>query len=365
MPKLIIVLLPVLLLVAGCAGSSVKGTENRLSKEDCLACERINLFYKLKDMVSTSVWNGLKDTSIRAPLLYFTDNATYITSSNDEVFHEYEHISINCESSITLQKLNQRLDSVPFHMENKMSFKDASSLFYYRPMMLCSDVETMHQFVPDFETTEEWLQLVMHEYFHSFQFSHKNTINYLADTIQIAADTLNSIYLNNESFQQAIEQENKLLLNAIKTESQDSVFRLIDEFQKLRSNRRLKYQATSGFNLTRAENFWETIEGTARYTEYYMALHFSDVPVDTIKRCDSRFNGFANYSDPKSLEESKAFKTRTEIMPAYYYVTGFNLCRLMDKIGIEYKNTLFDRPEKGLYNLLIDKIDRLKHESDH
>lgn len=359
--KLIKTILPCLFLFSTCQQKVNKKQEYTLSNEDCLACERISLFYKAKDLVHATVWHGLNNNSLDAPILYFTDSTTYMTTSNNHYFSAPDYTSINCKNEITLYKLNLRLDSIPFHMENKMSFKDSSSLFYYRPMMLCSDVETMHQFVPDFETTEEWLQLVMHEYFHSFQFSHKNSINYLADSIQIAADTLDRIYLQNKWFQQYIQRENEMLLNAIESENQDSTIFFISRLQEHRNSRRLKFQTTSEFNLSKAENFWETIEGSARYTEYYMALYFTNISAGRLESCDTLFHGFENYSDTESVERGKEFKIRTEIMPAYYYVTGFNMCRLMDKMVIEYKAGLFDKPEQGLYDILVENFDKYHH----
>lgn len=52
-----------------------------------------------------------------------------------------------------------------------------------------------------------------------------------------------------------------------------------------------------------------------------------------------------------NFENELEFIERTKMMQAYYYVTGFNLCRLMDKIGINYKQDLFNHPAEGLYEI--------------
>lgn len=337
----------------GCVEQAEKDNEYTLSQKDCVACDRLTLFYEAKALVGKSIWYGLNDPSIVPPLLYFTDSTTYIAYSNDELFKRKEYVFINCQGGMKLQKLEHRLDDQPFHMENKMSFKDTSSLYYYTPMMLCSDTETMHQYVPDFETTEEWLQLVMHEYFHSFQFSHDKTISYLADNIRISADTLDNIYINNAWFRQEVKKENQLLLKAIETRNEDSLTWYIDEFNIHRANRRLKYQDASEFDLTSAENFWETIEGTARYVEYYMATYFTNISINDSLECDSLFHNFERYK-LLDLENQEEFKQRTVIMPAYYYATGFNLCRLMDKLDFKYERELFTKPREGLYKVLVN-----------
>jgi hypothetical protein len=327
------------------------------SVTDCAACERITLFLKSKELISKSVWKGLDAEAHVRPLLYFTDSNTYVAFTNNVVFKKYDHELLGCGTGLSLLKL-PRLDTKPFHMENNMNFKDTASLYYNQPMMLCSDVETLIRIVPDFDKTEDWLQLVMHEYFHSFQFSHKPTINHLSETIRMSSDTLNKIYLENAWFQQLLEKENMALLNAIRTNAGDSTNLYIDEFFRTRQQRRMKYKTLHKLNLSELETFWETIEGTARYAEYYMAGNFHQMTTETSNQCDSLFRNFKDYASQSNFENEPAFIQRTKMMQAYYYVTGFNLCRLMDKIGIDYKLDLFDHPTEGLYEILTKNINR-------
>lgn len=328
--------------------------------KDCAACERINLFIKSKELVSNNIWEGLNTEAHIRPLLYFTDSSTYIAFGSDDLFKKYSYEFLECGNGFSLLKLS-RMDTKPFHMENNMNFKDTASLYYNQPMMLCSDVETLISVEPAFNKTEDWLQLVMHEYFHSFQFSHKATINYLAETVQISADTLDKIYIQNAWFQQSLEKENIALLNAIRVEADDSLKLYVDEFLQTRQQRRMKYDSLHKLNLSAMENFWETIEGTARYAEYYMAGNFYQIAPEISSHCDSLFKNFKDYPDRSDFENKQEFIRRTKIMPAYYYVTGFNLCRLMDKIGISYKQDLFNDPTVGLHEIFITNTDRLSN----
>lgn len=325
-----------------------------VNKHDCTVCERIGLFKKSKELVDGKIWNGLNTGVSNVPLLYFTDSSTYMVFGDEAILKNYKYETINCDNGVSLFKL-ERLDTQPFHMENKMSFSDTASLFYNRPMMLCSGVESMHKFVPELTKTEDWLQLVMHEYFHSYQFSHKAAFTYLAQTIKIPADTLDKIYLKNKWFSQELEMENTALLNAIAATSKDLMQRYISQFIQLRENRRKKYEQLHRFDLTLMENFWETIEGTARYIEYYMAGNFDQLANNKANSCDSLFKDFADYVGNTNSENKNEFIQRTKMMPAYYYVTGFNLCRLMDKLGITYKEGLFNNPANGLYKIFIEK----------
>jgi hypothetical protein len=321
---------------------------------ECIVCERIDLFKRVKELVSEKIWKGLNNDAHIQPLLYFTDSNTYVAFGQNKFSGRLKYDTLKCDNGLSLFKLT-RMDNRPFHMENKMSFTDTGSLYYYQPMMLCSDAEAMNKVVPDFDKTEDWLQLVMHEYFHSFQFSHKATIDYLAKRIEIAADTLDKIYMQHKWFQQSLEKENAALLSAIGSTDKDSLGPYIKEFIQARENRIAKYEKTNKLDLNTMEKFWETMEGTARYVEYYMAGNFSQIPKTAIQ-CDSLFNRFKDYEEASNFEDKPEFRTRTQIMPAYYYVIGFNLCRLMDKMNINYKQGLFDGTGNSLYDIFIKNI---------
>jgi len=320
--------------------------------EDCLVCERIILFQKIKDLVSHKIWIKKNQNSKELPLLYFNDQHTYFAFIKNSLRLHYSFDTIDCSQGIQLLK-TKRIDSQPFHMENKMEFKDSNSIFYQSPMMLCSSVETLHTMVPEFKYTEHWLQLVMHEYFHCYQFSHSPYINFLADTIQLPADTLDRIYLQTPWFKKDLELENAALLQAISA-AKDSTDYFVEDFLKIRKHRRNKFQSINGADISPLENFWETAEGTARYVEYHLAGHFNEISIGQKIQCDSLFNQFKDYKGSIHFEDRGESIQRTKMMQAYYYVTGFNLCRLMDKMTIPYQTELFNYPNKGLYEIFLD-----------
>ncbi|MBP6333849.1 MAG: hypothetical protein KA444_00150 [Bacteroidia bacterium] len=320
-------------------------------EEECVICERVALFNECKQLIENRIWPGLNDSAFKTPLIYFTNEFTYVAFSKHEIFNGDSCEILFCPNGLRICKI-ARLDSQAFHMENKMNFIDSSSIYFFNPMMQCSDVETMNIFVPDFEKTEDWLQLVMHEYFHNFQFLHRPALDYLSTTIKIAADTLDQLYLKYDWFKAELEKENEVLLSAINCESEDSIRTLVQTFVNLRENRREKFKKVSDLNLSQLENFWETIEGSARYSEYYMAGKFSTLSKPNTGNCDKLFHNFSDYTDSILFETKPEFKKRTEIMQAYYYVIGFNLCRLLDKLNVNYKHGLFNEPDIGLYHLL-------------
>ena len=249
--------------------------------------------------------------------------------------------------------MQDRIEKAPFLMQNKMSFEDKSSPYYYRPIMLCSDVEAAKKVAPDIKDTEKWMQIVMHEYFHAFQFNHKSTINYLADSIEVRSDSLDFFYLNHKWFSESIDKENEYLLKAINSTSIDSLHYFVSEFTKKRTKRRQEFQLMFPFDISQSEKFWEKIEGSARYVEYNMEYIYSDENLEFVNMtCDTLFNKFNDYVNHNFID-SPASYANTKIIPAYYYyMTGFNLCRVLDKLKVNYQDKLFDNTAKGLEDYL-------------
>ena len=318
---------------------------------ECIVCERIHQFSLSRNLVGNEIWPGMASGKYTAPLLYYTDSFTFIAFDTSGVFADRALSFPDCPTAIQLTKI-ARLDTAPFHMENKMNFSDTFSEFYFRPMMLCSDVETLIRNVPDFSKTEDWIQLVMHEYFHSYQFSHKPTILNLSENIKQPSSVLDEQYLTDAGFRDGLAMENQTLLDAIRTTDKDTLFMLIKRFIDLRETRRRSLPRKSRKSIVPQEDFWETIEGTARYVEYYLAGNFREIAVAGRKSCDTLFQNFAGYSGSFDFELYPEFIERTRIMKAYYYVTGFNLCRLLDKLNIDYKTDLFDDRQNSLYDIL-------------
>lgn len=317
----------------------------------CVVCSRIEMFQQVHQFVSRRFWEEFEGESLRVPLVYFSDTTSYLAFSDTSLF-DIKYDILRCGNGMKIFKYARRLDAVPFHMENKMDFTNKNSPYYYNPVMLCSNVEKAKEVAP-VKHTEEWIQLVMHEYFHGFQFHHPKTIAYFADSVRLHTDSLNKLYLNETWFSDAIKNENKLLLDAA-GHTGDSMLYYTNQFIQSRLERRKAFMQRYGYSIAAAEDFWEKTEGTARYLEYYTGYAFMDMKSTSNNSCDSLFNYFQDY-ETASIDTSRWFRERTEIMPAYYYVTGFNMCRLMDKLRVEYKNKLFENAGITLFGLLCER----------
>lgn len=312
-------------------------------------CERLSLFNEIKKDVAAEYWPEFGRDTNQSPLIYVTDSFSYVFNSDPEFLKDSVVSAIKCGEK-NLKKI-RNVDARPFVMENRMSFSDRNSPFFYNPVMMCSSVEIMLKNIPDFTTSEEWSQLVLHEYFHSFQFRNKAVIDYLADTIKFSADTLTYFYLNDSVFKNSLREENRFLLAAIRTNSIDSAGYYYKKFIEERALRRTYFRLKYEYDITTYENFWEKIEGTARYVEYYCGDIFYQYSKSKMKITDPLFKNFSAFNK-KNFSEGKHFKEREEMMAYYFYVTGFNLCRLMDKLKIEYKSVLFKNGGVALTDLM-------------
>lgn len=322
----------------------------------CIVCDRISLMEKLKPAIADKYWPGFDNDSLRSPLVYFDDSTSWLAFSETNLFKgKVTAQKMICGGGLSVFRLSKRLDSVPFHMENRMSFTDSTSPVFYNPVMFCSNTEAAKSLVPVVTGTEEWLQMILHEYFHAFQFRHLNTIKYLADSIKTGSDTLDRLYKKNLLFAKLLETENNFLLHALSSISKDSSTFYAREFLVAREYRRKEGNRIISKEIIRIEKFWEKIEGTARYIEYNTGFIFAAGNFKSNLTCDSLFNNFNAYKETDFTKRAW-FRKKTKIITAYYYVTGFNLCRLMDKLGIAYKEHLFDRTEYGLEDYLQKAI---------
>jgi hypothetical protein len=90
-----------------------------------------------------------------------------------------------------------------------------------------------------------------------------------------------------------------------------------------------------------------------------MALSFPAIKYpDT--GCDDMVKEFDAFKH-NDLESTEVFTERAKISPAYYYATGFNMRRLLDKPGVDYKKRPFTRPDRSLFAILSGAYARAKH----
>ncbi|HEY0272796.1 MAG TPA: hypothetical protein VGC22_06390 [Chitinophaga sp.] len=298
-------------------------------------CCRIRWFYRLKEQLSGEGWPGFAEQRYDVALAYFTASHTYFTDPGRQIIGRRPLLPADTSARPRIYR-GERLDSTAFHMATNYEAQDSSRLWYHYPVMLCSDYETVHAEMPDVQDLQTWATMVMHEYFHGFQFRHAAFIRYANDSVTISGARLQSYYDDYAWYRKSIEAENTSLLNALASRDEKALRAQVKQFLQTRARRRKQAGDTLGFPLAPQEAFLEKMEGSARYMEYQLYQAFKTHPVAL--ETDTAYKAAA--MQQFSLETVRWMYESSSIR--YFYSTGFNMLRLLDKLNIRYKARFFD-----------------------
>lgn len=314
--------------------------------------DRIEFVYNLKETIEEDVWKTFNNKEFDVPLIYYTDTSSYIANPTEKFLSIFKSKLVYMTRQLKIFKTENILDSIPFHMETGMTLGDTTNEYnYHSPFMKCSSFEKTNKTIPEVTTTEQWTTMIMHEYFHGFQYKHQAYINYYEKNIvQIQPDSLKSIYKNNPWFKEKIELENNLLLQAIIEKDSLKTNFIIDTFFKVRDERRKLTKRKLNFDIGNYEKSYETMEGSARYVEYSLYNKFSTRRGDyKLLKSDTSYKTFEQYRKYNIENDQWLFMTSKT---TYFYAIGFNMARLLDKLKVEYKSKLFNQGGLSLEEIL-------------
>ena len=103
---------------------------------------------------------------------------------------------------------------------------------------------------PDTTTVKEWATMVMHEYFHGFQFKQDGFFDAYERAFEnCPQDTLSTLQAQHEWYKESILQENELLLKAIDTPDIDATKAHIRAFLELRDARRTRIREEQNIDI--------------------------------------------------------------------------------------------------------------------
>jgi hypothetical protein len=327
-----------------------------LNPQDKKVVDRINLIFDLKKNINSDYWPDFTNTNFDVPLLYYTDTGTYVANPTGKFLQQFHCDLLSETSSLKIYKVAKRIDSLPFHMATGMTLGDSTDDYHFRsPFMQCSSFEETKKIVSQINCTEEWITMIIHEYFHGFQYKHAGYMKYYEDEIvQLQPDSLLGFYKQNEWYKKSIDAENEFLLKALAHDNKDSIHFSINRFFMTRSERRARFKKQFGYDITKYEQCYETMEGTARYIEFSLYKVFGTSTFQKIKMAsDSSFKSGLEFKDYSITKDEWLYKSNKT---TYSYALGFNTARLLDKLKIEYKTRLFNEPNLSLEALLPSKI---------
>ena len=326
--------------------------QNTKETQDRLIIDRLEYIYHVKKLINSSIWPGFTDKKFDVPLIYYTETHCFVVNPKQLFINQFDCTKItpaNSEIDVYVSKL---VDQIPFHMSASILFGDSIVDYnYHSPYIKSSSVEITTRTIPDVKTTEEWATMIIHEYFHGFQYQHKNYLSHIENNVfGVTTDSLVKIYTSQDWFRTGVDQENTALLQAINTTNNDAMIQYIDEFFELRDNRRDRTKKDLSVDISIVEAGYETLEGTARYVEFSLYDHFSDkIPDPNLLKSDTIYCSYNYFKDFDIDKNDWLFQTGKT---TYFYATGFNITRLLDKVGIVYKERLFNEPRLTLEELL-------------
>lgn len=317
--------------------------------ENQVIVDRIEYVYNLKSLVSNDIWENFNNKLFDVPLIYYADSNCYIANPTEKFINQYKPEFVFKNNKIEVYK-TLLLDSIPFQMAVTVSFDNVEDYSYKSPFMKCSSPEITNKIVPDVPSTEVWATMVMHEYFHGFQFKHKKYLDYFEKNIVLLTqDTLKSLYSQHKWFKESIDKENNLLLSAIRSTDTTEIKVLIDSFFKLREQRRVNTKQKLNIDIKPIEEIFETMEGSARYVEYNLYDKFiTKQPDIALLKSDTLYHSYSYFKDFSFEEAQWLYRTGS----TYFYAIGFNILRLLDKLEIEYKSKLFYEGELSSEKIL-------------
>jgi hypothetical protein len=330
---------------------TILNSKNSTAQEDVIF-KRIEYIYDLKSLTN-QVWPGFNSSEYDLPLVYYTDSICYVSNPTDQFILLFKPELVFKTQRFSIYK-STLIDSIPFHMETSITLGDSTSDYNYgEPYMNCSSPEITNIYVPDVHSTEMWSTMVMHEYFHGFQFKHDRFLEFYEMSVNVSADTLKMLYRNNSWYQESVDKENNLLLTALQSESPSEIHQSIDQFFKLREKRFKQLNDSLRSDIKTIEKNYETMEGTARYIEYNLYKEFGNLDAHiNLKKSDTLFRSYEYFNDYNMTNDKWLYMSG----PNYFYAIGFNILRLLDKMGVDYKSRLFN---EGVFidDLLLEQIE--------
>lgn len=320
--------------------------------KDQVIFDRIEYFYNLKSVVDSNSWKGFANLKYDLPLVYYTDSVCYVANPTERFINSYKPTLVH-DHQVKIYKTTL-LDSIPFHMETGITFGDSTADYRCKsPFMNCSSLEITKKTIADVNSTEQWAAMIIHEYFHGFQYRHQSYLNYLEKNIgQIAADSLKCLYISKKWFKESIDKENECLLSALRSNNEQDVKILINSFFQLREERRRYAHKELHIDIKPIEEAFETMEGTARYVEHTLYNRFSSMkPDDNLVKSDISYHSYHSFKNYKIENDPWLYLTNKT---TYFYATGFNLARLLDKLHVDYKARLFNEGALSLEQILSE-----------
>jgi hypothetical protein len=205
------------------------------------------------------------------------------------------------------------------------------------PWLLLGSLEGLTQYHAAFKgsSTEEWLSVAMHEFFHTRQLRLASFASslHLINTRQIDAKPLAALYADDARYRALVEREYDLLVNAARASlDRARALQALRAWYALYRKRCANLAARpQGAKLVQSDRLFSYLEGVARYVESTFLIVPGQHPSIAIPG-DARFHRFARWEN-----RGYAAMPNRQLDTEYYYAIGFHLGLLLDRVDPSWK----------------------------
>jgi hypothetical protein len=216
------------------------------------------------------------------------------------------------------------------------------------PWIIASSLDGLIGSNPGFgkeTSTEEWLSVFLHEFFHTRQMlvpSFRATLTEMKSG-KVDAAALEKLFKDDANYRSLLEREYSTLSAAAARDAAltpELARAALQEWSALYRERRALLEKLGGAPLAHADVVLTYVEGTARYVEaqFLSSERFhSALPLTA----DPHFQGYRPFSAKPGYEGL----VQRKMGPRYYYSLGMHLALLLDRANPTWKTQVSEEPE--------------------
>lgn len=284
--------------------------------------------YELSGEVESSIWTGYSFK--KYPVAVRKGEREYVLQGSDE----YKRRAVLPIIAATAYQVDGEMNVfIPSKADLESLGEIAEGLSKGDDTLFISGFSLNRQTISD----NKYIAVLYHEGFHAFQMDNYmgNLFNSMPDDEETRLLKLvNSIEMDNY-LKGLYDKEREIMFSIINAEDDSNIKEEIKKYVELRQERvealTVKYGKADIDSLLKLEDYYEKVEGSARYTEIKVAEILED---------DSLYQEYLN-----SLQESASGKEK-------YYRSGMGICLILDKLDTGWKKHIFSGTD-SMYNTLI------------
>ena len=311
----------------------------------------LNYLITIKNEVAQKHWPDFAKNDFNAPAVYYSRENAFVLNPNEhirKITNRPQELTFNKVPVIELPESYTDTTSLRF---NNGITSDSTAFNYMQPVLFFQSYELTKKFIPDLVDLQDWSIMVIHELFHSYEWSIPEALEYtkaVQKHMPGGPDKfLGSFHNDLEWYKESVKQENDLL-KAIWIDGADLIQNL-NKYDSLRNQRIERIKREYDVDIRIAEDFEITIEGQARYFESlvkrYLSENDPEAPFLTQEDKEGITNMFKGYEVAKDRNLFNIYNNR------YYYVVGYNISMILEKYNIDFKKSIF-REQQNIHHYL-------------